>query len=262
MLHRNTSKTLYTLLFVGVFVMSVTLTWNFLSSFLPDDPPWLRPAAFVCFEGGLLVWAHIHKYTAENVQRHQISGIMTFVCLAACGTATFYEVAHGIHSLGFVIPPAVSAVIPWCIIGVMGSELVAVTRYFFADPIYYARRQFMDQHGETKQFQIAPISQQQTGELPALPNTVVQSVNPQPGWRQRIGNKISGQQQIAAPTQHPDVSLSEITRLLQQLQAQQPVQNTPADQDLMEDLIDSVGDATSPKFPAPSPNGAKPNSQK
>src|SRR5690349_17426330 len=88
------------LLIALTLVVSFTNTWLFMNEFLPAEPFWLRPAAFVFFEGGFVFWARDFKHDSENVPRTIIAGFMALACLLAVLSATSYEAAKDMQSLG------------------------------------------------------------------------------------------------------------------------------------------------------------------
>lgn len=210
MFRRGGSKIGFFLLILFTLIVSFTNTWKFVNDFLPTDPPWLRPGAFVFFEGGLILWAQYLKHDSENIYRTLIAGVMTVVSLLAVLTATGYEVALDVHSLGFKLDPTITAWVPLSILLVMLGQTLALVLHHFADEKFFARIKHLDETGKTPpQIVTGHLVPQQ---IPAQSQTVVYPVAAsKPRLRQRLGALIAGeqspanQQQIAAPGQ-PSIS--------------------------------------------------------
>lgn len=276
------------LLVLVTLIVSFTNTWKFLNDFLPGDPPWLRPLAFVFFEGGLILWAQYFKHDSENIYRTFIAGFMTLISLLAVLSATAYEVAKDVQSLGFTLPPVIAAWVPLSILLVMLGQTIMLVLHHFADDQFFARIQHMNKTGRTHPPQVVTgslVALPQTASAPQ-PSTVVTPVAQQSGWSLRFPKWLGGKdkQQPAAPQQAlpspatpqgagnlaplapaQEELISLLSSFLQssQQKAQTNVQeplNLVDPVQFANDLADSVGGGSASPLPqAPSPNGAKPS---
>jgi hypothetical protein len=263
MFHRWGGKAfiyIITLLFLGV---SVQNTWQFLVTILPDATPVFLGCMMIVFEGGFLGWLALFMHGTENIPRTVIAGIMLVVTGIGVGTAAYYELDGLMHkSIAVKIDPGFLANVPNIVNVVYLATGVAVVAYALAAPSFGDRMRHLNTHGTPP----VRIRQEVTGTLVQLPQTastrqsgtVVQPVaTPQlnQGLRQRLGNWLAGNQQVEAPIQAiaaPQQSLAQPSTLF----------SPPVMPDLSEDLAQSVEPSPGPFTSAPSPNGAKPNSQK
>lgn len=190
----------------GLFLFLLTNTWHFIQAFIPADTFWHQPVMLLFFEGGLLYWTNRLIHASENVVRTVIAAFMTLVQFGVVLFATVYEVSLGLQQkAGIDMSPAITAMLPWVIVGVIFLWLLVWMIGRLASPHFAYRVKHIAKHGysphlletSTTVTEQAPASFAQTGTLPALPTA-----------KTSIANRLH-----ALDVEHPGLNHTELARI-------------------------------------------------